>query len=136
VLKTDLVDIFQAMIAGSLDALPIEFRRSATVCKYIVPEGYPDRSVKGVAIDLSGVPGDSAELKRFEASLDERDGNYFLAGSRALALVGIGSDLAEAERIAESAAMAVKGPVLHRRDIGTAELVNKRVEHVARLTRR
>ena len=36
----------------------------------------------------------------------------------------------EAEKIAEKACEFVKGNVYHRRDVGTTELVNKRVEHM------
>ena len=42
ILKTDLVDICQAVINGTLDKLKVEFENQATVCKYVVPEGYPD----------------------------------------------------------------------------------------------
>ena len=39
--------------------------------------------------------------------------------SRSLVARSIGSSLAEAEKVAEQAAIAIKGPVFHRRDIGT-----------------
>jgi phosphoribosylamine-glycine ligase len=38
--------------------------------------------------------------------------------------------LAEAEALAEAGVARVKGPVFHRRDIGTADLIQKRVEHM------
>ena len=57
-------------------------------------------------------------------------GKLYLTGSRAVAFVGIANTLFEAEKIAEEAASLVEGPVFHRRDIGTAELIQKRVVHI------
>ena len=102
-----------------LHKLPIRFRRQATVCKYVVPQGYPDNPIKGATIDLSGVPAESPNFRLYKAAVEERDGNWHMTGSRAVACVGIGSTLAEAEKVAEQAASAIKGPVFHRRDIGT-----------------
>jgi len=133
VLETDLTDIFRAIINGTLDKLKIEFSRKATVCKYVVPEGYPDDPIKDVKIDLSDVPADSSCL-RFDAAVKQRpDGFFYLTGSRAIAFVGIGNDLSEAESHAERAASAVHGPVFHRKDIGTRDLIQKRVRHLNEL---
>jgi phosphoribosylamine--glycine ligase len=134
-LKTDFVDVCEAIIHGTLDELPISFEKLATVCKYIVPEGYPDNYAENVnkVIDWRGLPK-STNLRIYEAAV-EKDGDAVgrLSGSRALALVGIGVNVAEAERIAESAARAVKGPVEHRDDIGTPTLIAKRIAHMQAL---
>jgi phosphoribosylamine-glycine ligase len=53
-----------------------------------------------------------------------------LTGSRALAFVGLGESLAEAQLNAESGASSVKGPVFHRRDIGAAALIKRRIDHM------
>jgi phosphoribosylamine--glycine ligase len=132
-LKTDLVDVCEAIIEEKLQDLPILFAKRATVCKYLVPEGYPESPARGKPIDLRGVPPDSENLKRYYAGVYQKNGQYYLSGSRAVAFVGIGTDLEEAQRIAEEAAGAVKGPVCHRRDIGTRELIQRRVDHVYRL---
>ncbi len=133
VLETDLAAIFQAIISETLDRLPVRFRPLATVCKYIVPQGYPDAPVKGVVVDLSQVPPDSEHTMRFDAAVEQRPEGLVMTGSRALAFVGVGANLAEAERRAEAAASAVRGPVHHRPDIGTAPLVQRRVDHVKAL---
>jgi phosphoribosylamine--glycine ligase len=133
-LRTDFADVCEAIIQGTLDKLSIKFENLATVCKYIVPEGYPDNPVKNAPIDLSRVPAESEKLRTFFAAVDKGDdGVYRLSGSRAVAFVGIGANVAEAERIAENAACAVRGPVYHREDIGTRELIAKRVAHMRAL---
>jgi phosphoribosylamine--glycine ligase len=133
VLKTDFLDICEAIIEERLHELPIVFENRATVCKYIVPKDYPDNPVKGERIDLSKVPKDSERLRTYRAAVTERAGNLYLTGSRAIAFVGIGKDLQEAESVAEQAASAVGGPVYYRKDIGTHELIHHRIEHMRSL---
>lgn len=129
-LKSDFVAICEAIIEGNLDEVEVEFEKKATVLKYLVPEGYPDEAVKNEMIDVTPLP-DGA--KAYFGSVEEREGNLYLLGSRAVAMVGHGKDLEEAERIAQAAAETIKGPVFYRKDIGTAELIQKRIDHMAEL---
>ncbi len=129
-LKTDFVDICEAIIAGTLDELIIEFENKATVCKYIVPEGYPGSPVKGEKIEV----GEIAEgVKTYYASVDQREDGLYLGGSRAVAFVGISDTLDEAASLATSAMDSVTGPVFYRKDIGTKALLDKRVEMMKEL---
>jgi len=124
-LKTDFVDVCDAQIRGELEGMIIEFEKQATVCKYVVPEGYPDSPVKGVKIEVGAIP---ATVQTYYGSVDEREDGLYLCGSRAIAFVGQGDTLAEAEQAVESACGAVKGPVFHRKDIGTKALIDERVK--------
>jgi len=132
-LKTDFVEICEAIIGGTLDMVKVEFEKKATVCKYAVPEGYPDNPVKGVKITVKNIP---EGVKAYYASVDQKEDGLYLAGSRAIAFVGIADSLAEAEKLAEEAVRNVEGPVFHRKDIGTQELLQKRVDHVSALISR
>lgn len=130
-LKSDLVEIFEAMIEGTLDQVKVEFEKMATVCKYVVPEGYPDNAVKNVVVEIEEAMEEAADnenMRMYFASVDEREDGLYLAGSRAIAVIGMGAHLAEAEKIAEKGASLIKGPVFHRKDIGTAELVGRKVQ--------
>jgi phosphoribosylamine---glycine ligase len=135
ILKTDLADICEAIIEEKLDQLTIAFEQRATVCKYLVPEGYPDAPIKGVPIDLSRVPAESRNLRIYQSAVEPvpHGTGLSLTGSRAIAVVGIGDDLNTAQKIAEEAAMAVVGPVYHRKDIGTPELIQRRIAHMKAL---
>jgi phosphoribosylamine--glycine ligase len=53
-----------------------------------------------------------------------------MSTSRAIGIVGIAATLAGAEAVAEAAAGSVRGPVDHRPDIGTADLVGRRIAHM------
>jgi phosphoribosylamine--glycine ligase len=132
-MDADFVEVCKAIIDGSLDRLTVRFKRQATVCKYIVPEAYPQKSAVNGEIKLDAVmtlPGLNDRLRMYYAAISEKDGKLHLTGSRAVAFVGIADTLFEAEKIAEEAASLVEGPVFHRRDIGTAELIQKRVDHM------
>ncbi|PIQ77991.1 phosphoribosylamine--glycine ligase [Candidatus Peregrinibacteria bacterium CG11_big_fil_rev_8_21_14_0_20_46_8] len=131
IMKTDFVDVCLAILNGSLSGMKLEFEEKATVCKYVVPEGYPDAPKKNEKIELVGElpPG----VKRYFASVDQREDGLYLGGSRAIGFVGIGDTLAEAEQKAEIAAQTVKGPVFHRKDVGTAGLIQKRVQMMHQL---
>ena len=125
-LKTDLVSICQAMIVQELDRIKVKFEKKATVCKYVVPEGYPDNPVKDEKIEVSNIK----KGNMYYASVDQKEDGLYMSGSRAIAFLGVGNDLEEAEKIAEESINSVKGKVFHRKDIGTEELIEKRIKHV------
>ncbi len=124
-LKTDFVDVCEATINGTLDQLDLEFESKATVCKYVVPDGYPDNPVKGEQIEVGEIP---KGVHAYYASVDDREDGLYLSGSRAVAFVGVADTISKAEALAQSAVGSVKGPVFHRKDIGTDDLINQRVQ--------
>ncbi|MDR3358631.1 MAG: phosphoribosylamine--glycine ligase [Desulfovibrio sp.] len=129
-LKTDFVAICEAVIKGNLDELDVAFDRKFTVCKYVVPQGYPTSPEKDSPI--GNIPSPSENLKVYHAAVDKKQsGEIHLTGSRAIALVAMGDTMSEAERTAEDAARSVTGPVRHRSDIGTRQLIEKRINHMA-----
>jgi len=126
-LESDFIDICLAITNGTLDQVDVQFANKATVCKYAVPEGYPDNPVRGEVIDVSGVSNHDG---LFFASVDIKDGQLIEAGSRTVAVVGTADTIVEAETIAEREISAVTGPLFHRSDIGTETVVQKRVDHM------
>ncbi|MBI5414290.1 phosphoribosylamine--glycine ligase [Candidatus Peregrinibacteria bacterium] len=129
-LESDLVEICLGIINGNLSEKEVRFAKKATVCKYVCPEGYPSNPVKSAEITIGDVP---KNVEVFFSSIDEIDGKFTLKGSRAIGFVGIADDIFEAEKLAEKACNAVSGPVFHRRDIGTKELIEKRIEMMMNL---
>lgn len=126
IMETDFMEICEAILAGTLNKISVQFVGQATVCKYLVPEGYPEHPRAGERMEVSNYP--NSKLKMYYASVDQRDDGLYLSSSRALAFVGIADTIAQAEKIAEDACGRVKGPVFHRPDIGTTELIEKRVK--------
>lgn len=126
-LQSDLIDIFLGITNSSLHTCDVIFSNKATVCKYAVPEGYPDTPIKGKTIDISKVKNPD---QLFFASVDTKEGTLIEAGSRTVAVIGIADTLQEAEAIAESEIKRIAGPLFHRTDIGTTELVQKRIKNM------
>jgi phosphoribosylamine--glycine ligase len=129
-LETDFVEICQAMVTGRLATLPIQFQPAATVCKYAVPEGYPDHPLKNEIIDISAIKNDD---HLYLGAVEERDGKLYATGSRAIAVLGVGSTITEAEKIAETEINKIRGKVFHRPDIGTENLIAKRIQQMQEL---
>lgn len=126
VLQTDLVEITQAIIERRLDQLDVIFAPLASVCKYVVPQGYPDQPVKDQLIDVSAV--DTTKVQLFYGAVDQTERGLVLAGSRAIGVTTVAPTIAVAEQLVETEMHKITGPVQHRADIGTAQLVQSRVE--------
>lgn len=128
-LESDFCEILLHLVEGTLNSARVDFAKKATVCKYLVPEGYPEAPVSGQPVQV----GECGDALLYYANIEERDGRLVTLTSRTLAFVGMGRTLAEAESIAEEAAASVKGRVRYRRDIGTEALLEKRCAHMKEL---
>ncbi len=89
------------------------FKKEATVCVYVVPEGYPDNPRRDQPI----VVGKLRHSEPYYASVYEEGGVVRTTGSRAVALLARGGSVAEARERVYSDAPAVKGALYYRRDI-------------------
>lgn len=127
IMETDFVEVCNAIINQNLNKIKIKFQSKATVCKYIVPKGYPDNPAKNEKIEIGAIPKDA---RLYYASVEQKEGGLYTTQSRAVACLGIADDLDDAEKIAEETAKSVKGQVFYREDIGTKKLIEKRVSHM------
>ncbi len=129
VLKTPLAFIFESMAQGAL--IPCEFEDQATVVKYVVPQGYPNNPQKDQKIHVG-----RTDAQLFFASIYEKNGQLYTGSSRTIGVLGKGNtaqDYQSAERIAEQGCQAISGAVWHREDIGTRQLIEKRVLHMRQI---
>jgi len=131
VLNTDFLDVLVAAREG--ESLPqLSFQPQATVCKYAVPEGYPTEPEAGARVTIDEDNAGDAIL--FYASVDAREDGIYTTTSRSYAVVGIADDIASAEAIAEDALERAGTEGLRvRHDIGKADLVQQRIDHMATL---
>jgi len=130
ILETDFVEICQAMVTGHLATLPIHFKPLATVCKYSVPEGYPDQPLKNEIIDISSIKN---EDELYFGAVEKRNGQLYATGSRAVAVLGVAPTIFDAEKIAETEINKIHGKIFHRSDIGTEHLIAKRIREMQEL---
>ncbi len=128
-LENDFLDVCMAVVNMTLGKTKVAFRKQATVCKYAVPEGYPDDPVKDSVVEISS----TRDARIFYSSVYEKDGKVFTTGSRAIAVLGAAGTIQDAEKIAQNGLSALKGRLYSRRDIGTEELIRKRIRHMEML---
>lgn len=139
-LESSYVSIVRAMAAGRLDASLVRFSPRATVCKYVVPEGYGVKPMakEPLRVDEAAIAASGARC--YYAAIDQTGGRRggqveaTTTTSRSVGIVGVGDTLAEANALADKALAHVTGPHLFvRRDIGTAALLARRVQTMRRV---
>lgn len=132
-LKSDFVDVCYRMATGTL-ADNVEFYDDATVCKYVVPEGYGVKSVSGkeISVDIDSI--ERCGARAYFANVDQKDGKLLTGTSRSIGIVGVAQTMEEAESNCENALRYVKcDHITVRHDIGTRALVQRRVDHMKQL---
>ena len=127
-LETDFVVICRAIVDTKLAGCAVSFSPKASVCKYVVPEGYPDNPRKGDELLLQAELPEGVTM--YLSAVDVKDGHLIATGSRAVAVVGTASTISEAEALSERVVRQIPGPFFHRADIGTAPSIARRVEHM------
>lgn len=117
-LDTDLMDIFEACVKGTLDQVDIRWKREAACCLVLASGGYPLSYEKGKVIEgLDQV----ADAVVFHAGTAEKDGRIVTNGGRVLGVTALGEDLEAAIRNAYQAAQPIHFDQMHfRTDIGHA----------------
>ncbi len=130
-LQTNFVDICNGIVDGNLRGA--EFDSHATVCKYIVPQGYPGKTVPNQIIKVDEKKIKENNTLVYYAAVNQKDNQIYTSSSRALALVSVGDTIDEAEGICEASTQFIDGDVYHRRDVGTSELIEKRIKHMQEL---
>ena len=98
-LKTDLLDVLDAVVEHRLDQLAVEWHRDAAVCVVMASGGYPGSYRQGVAIHgLPSIISASATSVVFHAGTTQRGNEIVTAGGRVLGILGRGPTLSDAQR--------------------------------------
>lgn len=114
-LKTDLLDIFEAVTDERLGDLKIEWEDGACVCVVLASGGYPLGYRKGLEITV----GDVGDCQIVHAGTAIKDGKLVTAGGRVLGVVAKGKTVEEARKKAYKAAGNINFENKHyRKDIG------------------
>lgn len=131
ILDTDLSVIFGAMIEEKLDQINVEFNKKATCCKYLVPKGYPNKSVKNHEIYIDEKIDKESIIYASVEQIIKNDQNYlYELGSRTIAIIGSGNSLDKAYDKVEKEIKNVIGPLFYRKDIGKNDQINYKISGV------
>ena len=121
-MKTDIVDVMDACIDGTLDQIDLEFYDNAAVCVVLASGGYPQSYEKGKVITgLEKFDGAEGYYCFHAGTRFDSDGNVVTSGGRVLGVTAVGPTLKEARAAAYEAAgwIHFDGQYM-RHDIGKA----------------
>lgn len=116
-LKTDLLDVIDAVIDGKLDQLQIEWENKTGFCVVVASGGYPQNVVKGYEITLE--PFEDGDLSLIHAGTAVKDGKLVTNGGRVFCVTAVADSIADARRKVYSEIDKVKfKDARYRTDIG------------------
>ena len=96
-MKTDIVDVMEAVIDGNLDKIELEFENNAAVCVVLASGGYPVHYEKGKVITgLESFDGREDYYCFHAGTKFDDEGRIVTSGGRVLGVTAIGSTLKEA----------------------------------------
>jgi phosphoribosylamine--glycine ligase len=92
-----------------------DFNNLATVCTYLVPNGYPVSPAPSEEIEIE----ESEDIDLYYASVYRVKDSIRTTTSRSIALVGTGKELEEARQKISENISKIKGNLFYRKDIGS-----------------
>ena len=115
-LKTDLMEIFEAIVDERLDEVEIEWEDGACVCLVLASGGYPEHYEKGKEITFGDLDKD---IIIYHAGTARKDGKLVTSGGRVLGVVAKGKTQEEArEKVYANAEKIHFDGCYYRHDIG------------------
>jgi len=125
-LQSDLVDLIEAALDGTLDEQTTDWDSRISLGVVMAAGGYPTSYRKGDRID--GLPtGTSETTKVFHAGTADQDGMVVTNGGRVLCVVALGDTTAEAQASAYDLVRQIDWPdAYYRTDIGYRAVARER----------
>ena len=115
-LKTDLMEIFEAVVDERLEEVNIEWEDGACVCLVLASGGYPEKYEKGKEITFGDLDKD---VVLCHAGTKKTDGKIVTDGGRVLGVCAKGKDIEEArEKAYKNAEKISFEGMYYRKDIG------------------
>ena len=115
-LKTDLVEIFQAIDKQRLNEIDIEIDPQTAVTVMLVSGGYPEAYEKGK--EITGLENVENSII-FHAGANNKNGKMVTAGGRVMAVTSFGTDFKSALETSYKSIEAIKFEGMnYRKDIG------------------
>jgi phosphoribosylamine--glycine ligase len=128
-LRTDLLDLLEAVVDGTLDEFPedrLAWDPRPAVCVVLASQGYPGSYPRGKVITGLARAAALPDVKVFHAGTKLENGLVVTDGGRVLGVTALGDTLADARRNAyEAVGMIHFQGMFFRRDIGEKALAEK-----------
>jgi len=128
-LKSDLVDLLEHAIDGTLDEVEAEWDRRTALGVVLAAAGYPEEPRRGDPV--IALPADSEDCVVFHAGTQVIDGQLATSGGRVLTVTALGDSVRAAQRRAYDAVAQVRfAGQQYRTDIGH-RAINRRAQAAA-----
>ncbi|MBS1163627.1 MAG: phosphoribosylamine--glycine ligase [Burkholderiaceae bacterium] len=125
-LKSDLVDLLEHAIDGTLDEVEAEWDRRTALGVVLAAAGYPEEPRRGDPV--IALPADSEDCVVFHAGTQVVDGQLATSGGRVLTVTALGDSVRAAQRRAYDAVAQVRfAGQQYRTDIGH-RAINRRAQ--------
>ncbi len=126
-LKSDVVDIFEAVIDGRLDQVDMKIDPRPTVCVVMAAGGYPGHYESGKSIRGLNKAARVNGVVVFHAGTVIKNGRVSTAGGRVLGVTAVGKDLEKAIAQAYKGVDSISWTgAFHRTDIGAKALMRRK----------
>ncbi len=121
VIKDNLIDIIRYL----MDEIekPIHFEEKATVCKYIVPKGYPKIMNQVLEVDFDTEKINNLGVNIYYSSGLDSEGKLRVGCERGIAFFSKNDTILKANKSVEKAISMIEGDFHYRVDIGTKETI-------------
>ncbi len=118
-LKSDLLEIFEAVVDERLAHVPVEFEDKVAACVVMASGGYPQKYETGIEIHGLDKQGQVDDAIVYHAGTKKAEDIYLTAGGRVLGVTAIGGNLQEALNNSYDAVKTIQFDKAHyRHDIG------------------
>ncbi len=118
-MKSDLVEIMQAVIDGTLNRTAIKWDPRPAVCVVMASRGYPGSYEKGKTIHGLAVASQIKDVTVFHAGTARKGNRVVTSGGRVLGVTALGPDIKQAiERAYEATGRIEWEGAYFRKDIG------------------
>jgi phosphoribosylamine--glycine ligase len=120
-LKSDMVDLLEHAVNGTLDAVDATWDRRTALGVVLAAAGYPEQPRKGDVIDgLERIAAEAhPDVVVFHAGTELVDGRPAVSGGRVLCVTALADSVRQAQRAAYAAIAEINfAGMQYRRDIG------------------
>jgi phosphoribosylamine--glycine ligase len=122
-LETDLIELLDASVDGTLDKMELKWKPASAVCVVMASGGYPGNYAKGKPILGLAEAAKLPDTNIFHAGTALKDGQIVTNGGRVLGVTALGKDLKLAQAAAYAAVEKIHFDGAHfRRDIAAKAL--------------
>lgn len=125
-LDTDLIEIMESVVAGTLEKTTVNWKSETAICVVMASKGYPGEYVKGEVIEGIGEANRLGDVVVFQAGTKQDGGKILTAGGRVLGVTALGKNVEEARNKAYQGVELISfAGAEYRRDIGNKALTSK-----------